>query len=517
MSLPCGVLLVLAGMFAGCRSRSAEGAAPSFAPAARGTHSVVPKIWDDKALATWALPVAGINATGNHIPEVEYYAVPVDNLRTYPVYHPDHEPKGYAEWLRQQPPRPLIEAQKLKTERDWIEAGRRVFDELDVPLFRNDDPKALAYLRNREALKKDGATITKAGEIAGYRWVIEKTGQVKLSLAECSGCHLRVMADGSVIRGAPGNLVAGGDALAACLAGLNQALGKDGKPATPGELDYISSAAPWVKDDIHERFKTMSDEEVAAVDATAIPGTFPRFNGGPFYITKIADLIGVKDRRYLDATGTHRNRGPADIARYGVLVATTDDGSIGPHKFLTDEQRRRAALSYRFSDEMMWALARFIYSLEPPPNPNKFDAQARRGEFIFKEEACAKCHTPPLYTNNKLTPTDGFMVPDDHPEKENIMPRSTHTDSGLALKTRKGTGLYKVPSLKGLWYRGLLEHSGSVATLEDWFDAKRLQDDYVPTGWKGPGVKTRAVKGHEYGLDLPDEDKKALIAFLRTL
>jgi hypothetical protein len=27
-------------------------------------------------------------------------------------------------------------------------------------------------------------------------------------------------------------------------------------------------------------------------------------------------LIGVKDLRYLDATATHRNRGPEDIARY---------------------------------------------------------------------------------------------------------------------------------------------------------------------------------------------------------
>ena len=61
------------------------------------------------------------------------------------------------------------------------------------------------------------------------------------------------------------------------------------------------------------------------------------------------------------------------------------------------------------------------------------------------------------------------------------------------------------------------EHSGSVATLEDWFDPNRLKDDYVPTGFKGYGVKTRAVKGHELGLQLSAEDKRALIAFLKTL
>jgi hypothetical protein len=56
-----------------------------------------------------------------------------------------------------------------------------------------------------------------------------------------------------------------------------------------------------------------------------------------------------------------------------------------------------------------------------------------------------------------------------------------------------------------------------MTSLEDWFDPKRLRDDYVPSGWKGPGVKTRAVKGHEFGLDLSAADKRALIAFLKTL
>jgi len=56
-----------------------------------------------------------------------------------------------------------------------------------------------------------------------------------------------------------------------------------------------------------------------------------------------------------------------------------------------------------------------------------------------------------------------------------------------------------------------------VATLEDWFDSCRLRDDYVPTGFIGHNRKTRAVKGHEFGLALAAEDKRALIAFLRTL
>ena len=63
----------------------------------------------------------------------------------------------------------------------------------------------------------------------------------------------------------------------------------------------------------------------------------------------------------------------------------------------------------------------------------------------------------------------------------------------------------------------MFEHSGSVATLEDWFDPRRLRNDYEPTGFKGYRVKTRSVPGHEFGLDLSPEDRKALLAFLRTL
>jgi hypothetical protein len=60
-------------------------------------------------------------------------------------------------------------------------------------------------------------------------------------------------------------------------------------------------------------------------------------------------------------------------------------------------------------------------------------------------------------------------------------------------------------------------HNGSVATLEDWFDARRLSDDYVPTAFDGVGGKARAVKGHTFGLGLWPSDRRALIAFLRTL
>jgi cytochrome c peroxidase len=91
------------------------------------------------------------------------------------------------------------------------------------------------------------------------------------------------------------------------------------------------------------------------------------------------------------------------------------------------------------------------------------------------------------------------------------------TDPGLALKTRKGTGYYKVPSLKGVWYRGRYLHDGALTSLEEMFNPARLEDTFEPPGFKPPNVKARAVKEHVFGLKLPVEERGALIAFLRSL
>jgi hypothetical protein len=74
-----------------------------------------------------------------------------------------------------------------------------------------------------------------------------------------------------------------------------------------------------------------------------------------------------------------------------------------------------------------------------------------------------------------------------------------------------------VPSLKGIWYRGHHLHDGSVANLEEMFDPDCLKDAHIPGSRILPRVKTRAIKGHEFGLKLSAEDKQALIAFLKTV
>jgi hypothetical protein len=43
----------------------------------------------------------------------------------------------------------------------------------------------------------------------------------------------------------------------------------------------------------------------------------------------------------------------------------------------------------RYSDEQLYALALYVYSLRPPPNPNKFDEVAAYGEKVFERSANA--------------------------------------------------------------------------------------------------------------------------------
>jgi hypothetical protein len=101
--------------------------------------------------------------------------------------------------------------------------------------------------------------------------------------------------------------------------------------------------------------------------------------------------------------------------------------------------------SVRYSDSQLYALALYIYSLRPPANPNHFDASAARGKVLFINHKCDACHTPPLYTNNKLVPVDGFEL--SHAEADAI-PVRIGVDPRYTLETHKGTGYYKIPSLK---------------------------------------------------------------------
>jgi hypothetical protein len=480
-------------------------------PAAQGYRPAIPRTWDDEAVAGLEVPLANPKFSPQHVRADYYYRMRVRPIyKTYPVYAPGREPDGYIDWLKQQQPEIVFDAAKLDTEPDWIRAGELVFD---APInFANLETSPARF---PEFYSKSGVRLAADGTLPNKRYVVRSKGVVEVGNLACGQCHTRVMSDGTVLKGAQGNFTEGFFFAARPRRALRNGRNPDEVLSVQRSALRRQYGAPWIQPP-PDGDPAMSLDEILSAWEAQPPGVAIRQGTSLRYPAQVPDLIGIKDRLYLDHTGLVRHRSIGDLMRYAALNQGVDQlaryGDFVPEGELPDPSTR-----WRYSDEQLYALAMFLYSLQPPPNPNTFDALAASGRRVFERERCSRCHTPPLYTNNKLTPAEGFTIPDDHRQKLDILDRSVGTDPNSALKTRRGTGYYRVPSLKGVWYRGPFEHNGSVATLEDWFDPRRLRDDYVPTGHIGYGFKTRAVKGHRFGLDLPAEDKKALIAFLKTL
>ena len=492
------IVLVLCGLALPAFLNGQSPTEPSF-------HPQIPKAWNDDEVKSYELPLS-YGKPAQHISAAEYYAIPARTIyRSYPIYRPDREPADYLKSLKAREPEIAFNATKLRTMQEWIAAGELVFESPNVVVSLADTP-----YRDPDWYREAKIPVTREGIMPYARYLIRQKGLVEVAFDACAMCHTRVLADGGVIRGAQGNFPGGRSEAYQNKKAVHAAQGDDSLPA-----EYWKEyGAPWAS---QPELRSLTLSQVIDLNASVPPGVFSRHGTRPAYPVRIPDLIGIKDRRYLDATGLGQHRSITDLMRYAITNQTTDriasfDG-FQPWK----REELLKFIEGRYSDEQLYALALYVYSIEPPSNPNKFDAIAERGQHVFQAEGCVVCHTPPLYTSNKLTPVQGFSVPEDHWKQYDILPVVVGTDPASALTTRRGTAYYKVPSLKGVWYRGPFEHNGSVATLEDWFNPARLREDYVPTGFKGYGVRTRAVKGHEFGLHLSAEDKRALIAFLRTL
>ena len=469
----------------------------------------IPKTWVDAEMEELEVPLADPIGSPKHISAADYYRIPAIKIyKGYPIYTPGKEPLSYLDWLKKQEPQIIFDASQLKTEADWIKAGEIVF----LAPLAPDEVTPRHDIRNPKYYEKTGTFLAKDGRYPYAEYIVREKGKVEYGGFSCASCHTRVMPDGTVLRGAQGNNSDDRE--------FAWFLERKGDLEAVRNLERNFYAAPWIKPDPQANLAQQSLADIVGRHYAIPPGVSTRQGTALNLPARVPDLIGIKERKYLDATGLQLHRGVVDLMRYAALNQGMD-ALASYHGFMPGGKDFKTLpdllKQIRYSDEQLYALTLYLYSLKPPPNPNKFDVLAQRGQQVFQSEGCAGCHTPPLYTNNKLLPVDGFTVPPEHKKKYDILPMSIGADPRSALQTRRGTGYYKVPSLKGVWYRGPFEHNGSVATLEDWFDPNRLKDDYLPTGFKGYGVKTRAVKGYEFGLELSPEDKRALIAFLKTL
>ena len=457
----------------------------------------VPKTWEAREVASFEVPLVRADRSPQHASPDYYYRLAVRPIyKSYPIYAPGREPAGYMDWLAQQEPEIAFDPSRLRTDADWITAGETVFD---APIGYGATFKVTA-VRDPRWYERNRVPITRDGVMPFSRYVVRKKGIVETGSGSCVMCHARVMPGGTLLKGAQGNFPA--DRLVAD--NLRQQAAASRDPAALldgvrlGQRTFFSM--PWLTPDPIARVASMSIDGIAgAYDAVPV-GASTRVNLSLFTPAQIPDLIGVQERRFLDHTGLVQQRSIADLMRYVAIVQGANAFDRFGDFLLVDPVPDPTKMD-RYSDEQLYALGRYLYSLRPPPNPNRVTQMVEQGRRLFASEGCDACHTPPLYTSNALTPAPGFVVPSEHLERYAVINRTVGTDPELAMRTRKGTGYYKVPSLKGVWYRGPFQHAGAVKTLEEWFDPAR----------------PRTTPGHPFGLALTPRDRLALIAFLRIL
>jgi cytochrome c553 len=472
----------------------------SGAAAAQDFRPDIPRAWDDQAVEDLELPLVQRDRSPRYLKAQEYYQLKVRPIyRSYPIYVQGKEPPGYIESLQQREPEILFDPAKLHTREDWIRAGKLVFEAEVVYAPARLTPGG------RKVPPSFAPWVSSDGILAGFksRYVIRKKGVIETGSTSCATCHSRLMPDGTFLEGAQGNFPDG-------------VFTDFPSSPTPNTrvLDFLwtNFGAPWIQ--TRESF----DRAMTSLGhADPYGGVLSRQGTSAAHPPHIPSLIGVHDIQYLDATGLVRHRSIGDLMRYAVLNTGLDTlarfGDFQPAISQT-ASGFGGEDGTRYSDEQLYAMALYLYSLRPPANPNPTDERSRRGEQVFQREGCAVCHTPPLYTANKVTPATGFRVPDDLRKSVDILAVSVGTDPALAMQTRRGTGFYKIPSLRGVWFRNGFGHAGAADTLDEWLDPERLKQDYVPKGYhRGPGP----IQGHEFGLKLLQGDKQALIAFLKTL
>jgi hypothetical protein len=488
----------------------------------RQAANEVPKLWDLKKLKSAHLPLVDRSIDVEPISEELYYKIPERiAYKTYPMYLPGREPKGYYEWLLQQDPEIVFDASKIKTEEDWIKAGEIIYD---MPQNFDGFIDSVVNMQELEGmaafLNSMHVPVAKDGSIPFFNLVIRKKGKIEAGTFSCGNCHNKVMPDGSVLKGGQGNYP-----FDAIFGGSLKGRAEGTQMPDSAANAMITGAftglfgAPWIKHASQDFIKKPDWRNATDVLLKTVPGVMHRHSSAFGSPTTIPDLFNLKERKYLDRTGLIVQRDIGDVMRYAVLNQEMDfTNSYGGFKPDSSPDTAIVKRYTRFSDAQAYALAKYLYSLKPLPNPNKaLPELILKGSKVFEQETCIDCHTPPFYSSNKLTPAAGFIPPKEDFGKYDILDLSVKTDPGLALYSRRGTGYYKVPSLIGVWNRSALMHSGYVTSLEEMFNPARLKDDFMPSGFNPNVDKPFPVLGHSFGLYLSGDDKKALFAFLRAL
>jgi mono/diheme cytochrome c family protein len=198
-----------------------------------------------------------------------------------------------------------------------------------------------------------------------------------------------------------------------------------------------------------------------------------------------------------------------------------------------------------FTDVKAW-----IESLDPPEYPKEINQRlAKRGKNVYTI-TCKKCHGtygeeetyPNLLVSLQEVETDPYyalyFTQQSHLAEWYNQSWFANSYPQSSLKPSEG---YVAPPLDGIWASAPYLHNGSVPTLEDLLNSPQRPDywvrsgnsddfDYEKVGWNYRVEKDRKAQfvydttipgygnqGHTFGDHLSDQERKALVEYLKTL
>jgi len=315
----------------------------------------------------------------------------------------------------------------------------------------------------------------------------------------CALCHVDELDDGRVWLGAPARRLDWGGFVNA----VNDAWVAEGNPPLVTELERSKNAQLGPG-----RTSAESDSYEQVV-----PADFPTY-------------FGLDDRtalNYLGTGGDTRTESYFSIFTFGA-GNPDDDEALTPFPV-----RGRV-------DEFL----QFFGTIETPEGPAQDEDRVAMGATLFERERCNECHHPGATEENGIVTYDEeverFPGEDDF-ERGSIATSGWHRilideggggDDGRAnliqfiirnrLRVTMSDG-YRATDLRGVWATAPYLHNGSVPTLEDLL---RPADERPTTFLRGEfevdtTVEGNGNEGHEFGTALTDEEREALVAYLRTL
>jgi mono/diheme cytochrome c family protein len=184
-------------------------------------------------------------------------------------------------------------------------------------------------------------------------------------------------------------------------------------------------------------------------------------------------------------------------------------------------------------------VSEWIKDLPAPKYPFAIDvARAQRGRELWTSQRCAECHDFGAPLAGKLTPLDEIGT--DPGRLEAFTPATAEAFQQLGvgkpwhITHYKKTHGYLNVWTDGIWARSPYLHNGSVPTLYDLllpaeqrpreFYRGCAELDPQKVGWKcstgfhyQTALPGNANVGHRYGTELSDDDRWALVEYMKTL